>query len=391
MHHYPFPKIYNLNDVLPHIEGRDEFRVLNKGDYTVVKYMVNLKNTFEWDLNDTLGSAIRRECRGLIFNQQGNIVSRPFHKFFNCNEKTETQLDKINLYESHWVTSKMDGSMIITLPLNGEIRLATKAGITDTSENAEIFIRDKSNYSNFLQYCVSRNLTPIFEWCSQKNQIVLDYEKDNLVLLSVRHLHNGKYETYEKLQSYSKEFDLPLVPIVTELPKQNINLLSSQVREWKNAEGIVIWFYTGHRIKIKSLDYCIKHTLKEQITLEKNVINLILNDGVDDLVPVLSANEAKKLQQFQTAFWAQLNEFSYRMAEMFNDANLKYSSPKQFALNFAEKIEDNYVKAIMYEMKQGKGSFEIIQQIIRKNLISQTKVDKVRHLFGNLNWNYSET
>lgn len=386
MHHYIFPKIHNLDDVLPHIEGRDEFRVFDKGEYTVVQYMVNLENTFDWDCDDTLGSSIRRECRGLIFDKSGNIISRPFHKFFNCNERDETNLNKINLHEVHWMTSKMDGSMIRTLPLNGEIRLATKAGITEVSQNAEEFIRDKPNYGEFFRYCVSRNLTPIFEWVSRKNQIVIDYKDDNLVLLSVRHLYNGTYEPYSKLKSYSQEFDISLVPIVNNLANQNIELLSTQVKEWKNDEGVVIWFYTGHRVKIKSLDYCLKHAFKEQITFEKNVIQLILIDGVDDIIPLLSENDSKRLRDFQTAFWIQINETASQMAEMFNDAKSKYPSPKEFAINFVEKLKDGYLKAIMYEMKQGKGSLEVIQKIILKNLTSQTKVNQVRHLFGNLDW-----
>ena len=56
---YEFPVIYNIHDVLPHIEGRDEFRVFPKDGYTVVNYMVNLPETFQWDESDALGCAMR--------------------------------------------------------------------------------------------------------------------------------------------------------------------------------------------------------------------------------------------------------------------------------------------------------------------------------------------
>ena len=100
---YEFPHIESIDDVLPHIKGRDEFRVTDKGDYTVINYMVNLEETFKWNEDDALGCAIRRECRGLAFDTEGEIISRPYHKFFNVNEKEETKIDKIDLTHSHVV------------------------------------------------------------------------------------------------------------------------------------------------------------------------------------------------------------------------------------------------------------------------------------------------
>jgi tRNA splicing ligase len=107
---YDFPQINNINDVLPHISGKDEFRVMEKDWYTVVNYAVAFGETFQWNENDPVGSAIRRECRGLIFDgETGNLISRPYHKFFNVGEKDETQLHKINLNEPHVVLEKLDG------------------------------------------------------------------------------------------------------------------------------------------------------------------------------------------------------------------------------------------------------------------------------------------
>ena len=106
---YDFPEIKTIQDVLPHIEGRDEFRVMDKDWYTVINYMVSLENTFLWDENDPIGSAVRRECRGISFDKEGKLICRKYHKFFNVGEKEETQLNKINLYEPHIVLEKLDG------------------------------------------------------------------------------------------------------------------------------------------------------------------------------------------------------------------------------------------------------------------------------------------
>jgi RNA ligase len=179
---YDFPQIKTIDDVLPHISGREEFRVMEKEGYNVINYAVVFEETFLWDSNDPVGSAIRRECRGMIFNQDGELISRPYAKFFNIGEKEETQLNKVNLYESHIVLEKLDGSMIRPIPTAEGFNLATKAGVTEISQQAEVFISDKPHYAKFIHSMFDGKLTPIFEWVSRKNRIVVDYENDNLIL-----------------------------------------------------------------------------------------------------------------------------------------------------------------------------------------------------------------
>jgi len=108
---YDFPKINHIDDVIPHIENRTEFRVMEKDWYTVVNYAVAFEGTFSFTpKRSQLNMEIRRECRGLIFDTEtGKLISRPYHKFFNVGEKEETQLNKINLHEPHVVLEKLDG------------------------------------------------------------------------------------------------------------------------------------------------------------------------------------------------------------------------------------------------------------------------------------------
>jgi RNA ligase len=128
---YEFPDINHINDVLPHIEGQDEFRVMEKDWYTVVNYMVAHEDTFSFIRERShYNMKVRRECRGLIFDTKtGQLLSRPYHKFFNAGEREETAINKINLYEPHVVLEKLDGSMIRPIPTKEGFRLATKAGI----------------------------------------------------------------------------------------------------------------------------------------------------------------------------------------------------------------------------------------------------------------------
>ena len=126
---YKFPEINHIIDVLPHIEGRNEFRIFDKEWYKVINYVVAFEETFQWDDNDPVGSAIRRECRGLVFDTAtGNLISHPYHKFFNVGEREETQVNKVNLYEPHVVLEKLDGCCdenTILHTQNGEMTIRT--------------------------------------------------------------------------------------------------------------------------------------------------------------------------------------------------------------------------------------------------------------------------
>jgi RNA ligase len=393
MMNYDFPQINNINDVLPHLEGREEFRVMQKDWYTVINYAVAFEDTFAENPGEsTRNACIRKECRGLIFDTEtGNLISRPYHKFFNAGEKEETQLNKINLYEPHIVLEKLDGSMIRPIPTPEGFRLATKAGITDVAMNAEVFIADKSHYARFINKCLSINVTPVFEWVSRKNRIVIDYPTDNLILTGIRYNNTGKYIDYQIMVDYATAWNIPVVKAVDGLAIQNIELFVKQVREWDDGEGVVLRFDTGHMVKVKADDYVLRHKSKDAINQEKNVLQTILEDAVDDLVPLLTPEDAERVKSFQNAFWVSVDDLASEMADLYNAGNLMYPEKKDFAVEFVQKKILPIHSPIMYGMKAGKGAKNVIVDMISKSLSTQTKIDQNRWLWGWLNWNHIDT
>jgi RNA ligase len=385
---YDFPQIKTIDDVLPHIEGREEFLVMEKEGYTVIKYAVAFEDTFQWDSNDPVGSAIRRECRGITFDTKGNLICRKYHKFFNVGEKEETQLNKINLYEPHIVLEKLDGSCVIPQPSLDGFVLTTKSGVTDISQQAEEFISDKPHYAKFIHSMFDGKLTPIFEWVSRKNRIVVDYENDNLILTAIRNTEMGNYLPHFNMLDLAEHWNIPVVQAVDGLAVQNIELFVKQIREWEDSEGVVLRFDTGHMVKIKADQYVLRHKTKDSISQEKNVLQTILNDSVDDLVPLLTPEDADRLKRFQEAFWVGLGEVAYEMAELFIEGNKMYPEKKDFAVEFVQKKVEPIYAPIMYAMKTGKGSKEVLIGMIGKSLGSQTKIDAARWLWGNFDWNH---
>ena len=191
---YQFPLIRELGDVLPAIEGRDEFIVVQKDGYQVVNYAVAFEDTFP--AIESVNDAIRRECRGLIFDLEGKLIARRYHKFFNVNERDETQMSAIDWTRPHRILDKLDGSMISPIPVRDNLRWTTKMGITDVAMQAEVFVATQPKYVDFAKQCIKDGFTPVFEWCSRKSRIVLDYPEDQLILTALRKNDSGEYMRY---------------------------------------------------------------------------------------------------------------------------------------------------------------------------------------------------
>jgi RNA ligase len=385
---YDFPQIKTIDDVLPHISGREEFLVMEKEGYTVIKYVVAFEETFLWDSNDPVGSAIRRECRGITFDAEGNLICRKYHKFFNVGEKEETQLNKINLYEPHIVLEKLDGSCVIPQPSPDGFVLTTKSGVTDISQQAEEFISDKPHYAKFIHSMFDGKLTPIFEWVSRKNRIVVDYENDNLILTAIRNTEMGNYLPYFNMLDLAEHWNIPVVQAVDGLAVQNIELFVKQIREWEDSEGVVLRFDTGHMVKIKSDQYVLRHKTKDAINQEKNVISIILNDDVDDLIPLLTPEDATRIQEFQHAFWLAFEDVAGEIYDLYRQID-KGQSQKDFALFAVSSVLPHY-QPFMFKLRKGFPIKDLLIEQIRKSLSSQTKIDAARWMWGNLDWNFNK-
>lgn len=192
---YPFPQITRIDDILKAIEGRPEFIVAEREHFDVVNYMVSMPTSFEMEGPDDYYGALRRECRGIIFDKQGNLISRPYHKFFNLNEREETQIHVVDFGAEHIVLEKADGSMIRPLVINGELKWASKMGITFVSELVDLFVakNQQIKYEEFARYCIDNSWTPLFEFCSKENKVVLSYAEDQMILTAVRDNFSGAY------------------------------------------------------------------------------------------------------------------------------------------------------------------------------------------------------
>ena len=372
---YKFPEIRTIQDVLPHIEGRDEFIVADKGDYTVVNYAVSMTDTFDMTGPDDLGGAIRRECRGLIFDKEGNLISRPFHKFFNVNERPETQSSEIDISAPHTIMEKMDGSMIRPVPLNGSFRLGTKMGVTDIAEDAEKLLNEER--IQFIEIMIADNKTPIFEYVAPDNQIVLPYETADLVLLAIRDNLNGEYIPFNRHVPFN------VVPVYGSV-NESLSDYIVKARERENREGDIIRFADGHMIKIKNDWYVRIHKTLDRVTFDRNIVSLILNEEIDDAVGLLPNATKDRIVDFEKRFAERLHSLIDGYDRYYNTVVGSGLDRKRYAQEWMPTIQKNDPFAPQYVFGRfvGKDGREMILAYIEKHLTTNTRWDECAKWMG---------
>jgi RNA ligase len=369
---YDFPTITHIDKVLRVIEGRKEFIVAEKDHYRIINYVISGENTFPdvFSQND----AILRECRGLVFDINGNLIARRFHKFFNVFEREETHSSRIDISKPHVILEKLDGSMITPIPIKKTFRLGTKMGVTDVSMGAEELIANKQNYIDFIYEMIARGITPIFEYCSRKFRIVVDYPEERLVLLAARHNISGEYLSYSDLVSYSEKFDLDLVQQYKGTV-ENMKMLIEDIRNETEGEGWIIRFENGHMVKLKNETYVRLHKVKDKIRFEYNLVDLILREELDDLKGFMIAEDLSRVNEYEQRFWSDVNDFVDQVSRICDThSNLER---KDFALNVANSLSP-LIKVVAFRVLDGKEPFEETLNLLSKKVNNSKNFDQVK-------------
>lgn len=293
-----FPTIEHISDVLTHVQGCSEFVVAERDGYTIVNYNVVTPTTFP-DLDDPSG-AIRRECRGIVFsNDDGRILRRPLHKFFNCGERDETRPELIDLSRPHHLLDKVDGSFIAPFNNDGRIIWGTKMCAQEFHDRVADFVDDR--YHDLVLDLLGHGQTPIFEWCSRSSRVVIDHPEDKLILLAVRGVHSGAYLGVEGLNTLGRSYDVPVVG--SHGFRTDVGELLKETKGLTDTEGFVVRFSDGEMLKVKTDWYLQIHRARESILQDRNVVQMMLDGTVDDVRAHLPDDEKIRLATFEDQFW----------------------------------------------------------------------------------------
>ena len=289
---------------------------------------------------------------------------------------------------------KIDGSMVTPLWLpddsNGKphLRLATKAGITDVSMEAEYFIADKPWYKDFMKLCQMQGLMPIFEYVSPETRIVIKHKEPNLILTAIRNQITGEYFPSPIMRANALYWNIPVVNYVFSSTSPLTDGRIDDIEKQSDTEGVVIRFENGHMLKVKTLWYVAIHRAKDNLLYERRVIELILEDKVDDVIGFLDNEDREHLAEYRDSFVKGLEKNIHQLKEEVYP-KAKSMTRKDFALSMGKELPNGMASVIFACWDKSKEDVEgEVLNMVRKSLSSQSKIDKTRHFWDNATWNY---
>lgn len=300
---------------------------------------------------------VTRNCRGLIMNvKTGEILARPFPKFFNYQEHLA----------NGWpipdgepiISEKLDGSLGILYELGGKAWIATRGSfMSEQAVWATEWFRENVNL------LPTPGITDLFEIVIPWNRIVVNYDFSGLV-----HLVSHKNDSLQPIK-----FNYSLYPAVRKpryYPYTNLESLAAM--DEPNSEGFVLLYPDGTRMKIKFPEYVRLHKLVTGLSEIAIWEHLKGGGKIEDLI-----------QNVPDEFYDWVTDVAKRISEEYASIAVSASSvvgdvqlsEAESRKEQAEIITKSKYPGISFAMLDGKEYTEMIYKLIRPRGKSQFKTD----------------
>lgn len=339
---------------------------------------------------DDLWDDVTTKCRGLIVQiDTGEIVARPYEKFFNLNTANRPETHLRNLPEGYGpgpihrplITEKLDGSLGIFWQYGSEHGIATKGSFT--SEHAlwaTTWIKDHIQSGNGAishpEYC-----TPVFEIiCEEVQHHVVHYGRDRLVLLSMINKDTGEELPYNELLRWGRINNLEVAQAY------NLHLFEVLQEDRPNHEGYVVsWNFEGRpplKVKIKHETFLRHQKILHSATpkhifelLEKNDIEVLAEwlDVVPTEIKAYIADITRTFKEEYSRIFRQAYVIMY-------EALQKFTTRKEYATYFLQP-ENKIYSAICFALLDNttntpqhykKAIWKLVWQNIGKTMVANT-------------------
>lgn len=247
----PHPaRVMPYRDLADGLRNAVERRLVSEkksGDLRLYCYAPNCVYDRAWDEVTLL-------ARGLILDtKRETVVATPFPKFFNVGERGETIPDL-----SFDVTEKLDGSLIILWHDGAGWRCATKGSFdSDQAHAAQAWLREQPT-NRLVPGC-----TYLCEWVAPDNRIVVHYERPELILLAV-YGEAGNEWSHPLVQACAAMLGWRAAEIYQFSSVSDLIVHAADLPA--TAEGFVLRFVDGLRLKVKGDEYRRIHALISRCT-----------------------------------------------------------------------------------------------------------------------------
>lgn len=286
-----------------------------------------------------------RVARGIVLDNNGSIIARPFDKFFNLNELTgRDDYDRgvQELSEADQgpieVMDKLDGSLVIVFYHNG-LRFASSGSLD--GEHARLFRNAASRIWNEETLDkvkdFSKSHTLMFEYTSPNNKIVLDYSVEELRLIGIRETASGREYTMDEARIITKGFGIDYVKT---LNLQSMSDVIDYINREKDIEGVVVLFKDSmKRVKLKTSEYLERH--KEANSLNIRVGGLT-KANIDYIVSNILSGDKGHIDDLLARYRSQdiLQDTLKEADELMNALAIFVKDIEEVALEYDRYVEE---------------------------------------------------
>jgi RNA ligase len=290
-----------------------------------------------------LWDEITLSCRGLVTDDRAVVYARPFKKFFNMEEGKHTPTSEFEVFE------KMDGSLGIMFKYNGEVICATRGSFA--SDQAVWMSKFAKEYN--YQDIIVDGFTYLFEIIYPENRIVVNYgDQERLVLLGIIKTESGEELPYDDISFEGWDIVNKYDGI------RDYSELKSKIDN--NAEGFVVRFSNGDRMKIKGEEYLRLH--KVMTNLSTTAVWEVLSNGgsMDDLLKDVPDEFYGKVKEYEKSLIVQFNQLEEEYQNHFD--SIRGLGIRKF---FAQTAILFQHPSILFGMLDGKDISPMIWKIVK--------------------------
>lgn len=323
------------------------------GDLILFNYLPRAQLENRWTFLETVS-------RGLIIDRKtGQVVARPFDKFFNWMENGRRTDANIK-----WILEKVDGSLGILYRQDGQLKIATRGSFDGKQAEWAARHLNSKRYKNI--HDIDDSLTLLFEIVYPENQIVVKYNYSGLSLLAARNRYTGEYLDYSFVQEIANRHGF-ITPKIYTFNNVNQVIFSCKNME-ENEEGFVVEFEDGQRFKFKGEKYLQLHKAISEFTWN-NVFDSVRGNYFDEKIEILPDKFQIQAIQWRDEIINVFIDIKMNALEIFFNAHLRYDiDKKEGRKQFAEYVNKNgkYMASICFSMLDGKSYDNLIWNLVEK-------------------------
>ena len=304
-----------------------------------------------------LWDEITMQTRGLVTDNEGNIIVRPFNKFFNIEEGKHTPTEEFEVYE------KMDGSLGILFFYEGKWIVATRGSFTsDQSVKAQELLRSK-----YIVESIPKGYATLFEIIYPENRIVVDYgDEEKLVVLGMTSRVSGKEMDYNSLLNVHNESGMSVVKKYDGI--NDYKQLKGRIEN--NQEGFVVKFTNGERIKLTGEEYLRLHKIMTNLSTTAVWEVLSNGDDIENLLKDVPDEFYKKIKDYERDLkygFFQISERAGKLHDGFRYGKYGDIDPEPTKKEFADFVlkQDKVLQPVMFTMWDKRPYDHIIWKLLK--------------------------